>query len=91
MMRNLLLVLAEFELDRIRDNWHAALSNAILERGIQPTVAPFGYRKDESKRFVVDPVEGPFVREVFRRRLAGQTWAAIARWLNDENRAATSE
>jgi DNA invertase Pin-like site-specific DNA recombinase len=84
MMRNLLLVLAEFELDRIRDNWHAAITNAIVERGIQPTVAPFGYRKDEHKRFVVDPDEAPFVRETFRRRLAGQTWAAIARWLNDE-------
>jgi site-specific DNA recombinase len=84
MMRNLLLVLAEFELDRIRDNWHAAISNAILERGIQPTVAPFGYRKDDHKRFVIDPDEGPFVREIFRRRLAGQTWEAIARWLNDE-------
>jgi DNA invertase Pin-like site-specific DNA recombinase len=84
MMRNLLLVLAEFELDRIRDNWHAAVSNAIIERGIQPTVAPFGYRKDDHKRFVVDPDNGPFVREIFRRRLAGQTWAAIARWLNAE-------
>jgi site-specific DNA recombinase len=84
MMRNLLLVLAEFELDRIRDNWHAAISNAIVERGVQPTVAPFGYRKDEHKRFVVDPNEGPYVREIFRRRLDGHTWASIARWLNDE-------
>jgi DNA invertase Pin-like site-specific DNA recombinase len=84
MMRNLLLVLAEFELDRIRDDWRAAVSNAIIERGIQPTVAPFGYRKDERRRFVVDPDEGPFVREIFRRRLAGHTWASIARWLNDE-------
>jgi DNA invertase Pin-like site-specific DNA recombinase len=84
MMRNLLLVLAEFELDRIRDSWHAALSNAILERGVQPTVAPFGYRKDDHKRFVPDPNESPFVREIFRRRLQGQTWASIARWLNAE-------
>lgn len=84
MMRNLLLVLAEFELDRIRDNWRAAVSNAILERGIQPTVAPFGYRKDEHKRFIPDPTEAPFVKEIYRRRLAGHTWAAIARWLNTE-------
>jgi len=84
MMRNLLLVLAEFELDRIRDNWHAAISNAIIERGVQPTVAPFGYRKDERKRFVIDPQEGPYVQEIFRRRLDGHIWASIARWLNDE-------
>ncbi len=84
MMRNLLLVLAEFELDRIRDNWRAAVSNAIVERGIQPTVAPFGYRKDGRKRFTPDLTEAPFVREIYRRRLAGHTWAAIARWLNAE-------
>ena len=84
MMRNLLLVLAEFELDRIRDNWHAAISNAIVERGVQPTVAPFGYRKDERKRFVIDSPEGPYVKEIFRRRIDGQTWASIARWLNAE-------
>ena len=84
MMRNLLLVLAEFELDRVKDNWHAAISNAILQRGVQPTVAPFGYRKDERKRFEVDPTTGPYVREIFRRRLDGLTWASIARWLNDE-------
>lgn len=84
MMRNLLLVLAEFELDRVKDNWHAAISNAILERGVQPTVAPFGYRKDDHKRFVIDPDAGPYVREIFRRRLNGQTWTSIARWLNEE-------
>ncbi len=85
MMRNLLLVLAEFELDRVRDNWRAAISNAILERGIQPTVAPFGYRKDAHKRFVVDDREAPFVKTIFARRIAGQTWASIARWLNEED------
>jgi DNA invertase Pin-like site-specific DNA recombinase len=84
MMRNLLLVLAEFELDRVKDNWHAAISNAILERGVQPTVAPFGYRKDEHKRFVIDPDAGPYVREIFCRRLSGQTWTSIALWLNEE-------
>jgi DNA invertase Pin-like site-specific DNA recombinase len=84
MMRNLLLVLAEFELDRISDNWAAALTNVVEVRGIQPTVAPFGYRKDESKRFVVDPDQGPVVKEIFQRALAGQTWASIARWLNAE-------
>jgi site-specific DNA recombinase len=75
---------AEFELDRIREQWSDAVSDAVVSRGIQATVAPFGYRKDADRRFVPDPDEAPFVREIFRRRLAGQTWASIARWLNDE-------
>jgi site-specific DNA recombinase len=76
---------AEFELDRIKEQWSDAVSDAVVSRGIQPTVAPFGYRKDETRRFVPDPDEAPFVREIFRRRIAGQTWASIARWLNDED------
>lgn len=84
MMLRLLLVLGEFELDRVRESWHSAVTDAIVERGIQPTVAPFGYRKDAHKRFVPDPQEASFVKEIFRRRLAGHTWTAIARWLNTE-------
>ncbi len=75
---------AEFELDRIKEQWSDAVSNAVVSRGIQPTIAPFGYRKNDDRRFVVDPDEAPFVKEIFRRRIAGQTWASIARWLNDE-------
>jgi DNA invertase Pin-like site-specific DNA recombinase len=75
---------AEFELERIKEQWNDAITNAIVVRGIQPTVAPFGYRKDDRKRFVADAEEAPFVKDIFRRRLAGQTWASIARWLNDE-------
>jgi site-specific DNA recombinase len=75
---------AEFELDRIKEQWSDAVSDAVVSRGIQPTIAPFGYRKDEDRRFIPDPNEAPFVREIFRRRIAGQTWASIARWLNDE-------
>ncbi len=75
---------AEFELDRIKEQWSDAVSDAVVSRGIQPTVAPFGYRKDEDRRFIPDPDEAPLVREIFRRRIAGQTWASIARWLNDE-------
>jgi site-specific DNA recombinase len=75
---------AEFELDRIKEQWSDAVSDAVVSRGIQPTIAPFGYRKDAERRFVPDPDEAAFVREIFRRRIAGQTWASIARWLNDE-------
>jgi hypothetical protein len=85
LMLNVLLAFAEFELDRIKENWADALSNAIEVRGIQPTVPPFGYRKDDGKRFVVDPIEAPCVKEIFRRHIAGEKWASIARWLNAES------
>jgi site-specific DNA recombinase len=80
----LMFSFAEFELDRIRQSWSDTVSDAVVKRGIQPTIAPFGYRKGPDRRFVIDPEEGPFVREIFRRRIAGQTWEAIARWMNAE-------
>jgi site-specific DNA recombinase len=82
LMLNVLFAFAEFELDRIKENWADALSNAIEIRGIQPTIAPFGYAKDASKRFVVDPDQAPYVKEIFRRHIAGEQWRSIARWLN---------
>jgi site-specific DNA recombinase len=84
LMMHLMFSFAEFELDRIRQSWSDAVADAVVERGIQPTIAPFGYRKGPDRRFVVDADEGPMVREIFRRRIAGQTWEAIARWLNAE-------
>lgn len=43
----------------------------------------FGYDHGEDGRFVVDPVEGPLVREMFDRYVnRGQTSGQIAVWLN---------
>lgn len=76
------LIFAELELDRIKQGWRATLSNVILDRGIQPTIAPFGYRKTESK--VLEPSdESSFVVGIYERRIKGDSWAVIARWLNE--------
>ncbi len=94
LMRNVLLALAEFELDRIRDGWKYARSRAILERGTHVTNAtPPGYlrtvvetRRDGSKVYgplEVDPVAGPVIQEVFRRRAKGASYGSLCNYLDE--------
>jgi site-specific DNA recombinase len=86
LMRNVLMALAEFELERVRENWTAAGSHAAA-RGVHVcNAAPVGYRKrtDDPGRGQLepDPVAAPVIREVFQRRGAGESWASLCRFLD---------
>jgi DNA invertase Pin-like site-specific DNA recombinase len=84
LMRTVLMALAEFELEQAQENWAIAGSHAAA-RGIHVcNVAPAGYRKTADKRLEPDPVAARIVREVFRRRGAGESWVSLCRLL-DEN------
>ena len=50
-------------------------------RGGRQTYAPFGYRT-VGGQLVLEPTEAALVVEVFRRFASGETYFAIARWLN---------
>lgn len=82
LMRNVLSALAEFELDRIRDNWDDIRAKTI-ERGIHISrVSPVGYRRDAQRRLEPDPIAGPVIRDAFRRRVAGHSWEQLCSWLD---------
>ena len=51
-------------------------------RGGRQTYAPFGYRT-VGGQLVPEPTEAALVVEVFRRFASGESYFAIARWLND--------
>lgn len=78
---NIMLSLGQFELERIRDSWAVAGISAI-DRGVHitPTV-PYGYSKNGDKRLTPNDA-APYVTQAFQRRADGQTWQAIADWLN---------
>jgi DNA invertase Pin-like site-specific DNA recombinase len=79
----ILLSMAEWELERIRDQWDVATARAV-ERGIHiASVAPAGYRHNADGRLEVDPVMGPLIREAFERRAAGESMRSIATWLTE--------
>ena len=78
----------------IRDIQHRVKRSMLgqLERGFMIAAAPFGYRL--SRQFSegglqtgtlwkISPEEAALVVEVFKRRRQGQSFAKIARWLNE--------
>jgi site-specific DNA recombinase len=80
----ILTLIAELELERIKENWSAA-TTAAIDRGVHISPhPPIGYRRDEKGR--LEPIEpaAAAVREVFRRRALGASWAELARFLEQE-------
>lgn len=77
----IMLSMAEWELDRIRENWAVARARAI-GRGVHPAGAPFGYRRGGDGRLVPEEPAASIVSEVFRRRAEGETLGALLDFLN---------
>jgi DNA invertase Pin-like site-specific DNA recombinase len=70
-VRGVLFLIAEFELDVARENWQTAKAVA-LEKGKKlSTRAPIGYTFDASHRLAVDDQTADAVRELFRLSAAG--------------------
>ncbi len=83
MMTQLLLLLAEWELDRIRETWAVARQRAVA-RGVHISSAtPTGYIRREDGTLTPHPAYAPVIREVFERRAAGTGWTQLARLMDD--------
>jgi site-specific DNA recombinase len=81
--RTMMLALAELELDRTRENWRTAREHAI-GRGVHIARTPiFGYQRRDDGGLEPDPETARIVRELFRRRAAGEEWRSLARWLDE--------
>lgn len=77
-----MFVFAEFVRSTLKESWATAQRLAI-ERGvhISPSV-PFGYDRGDDGRLTPN-AQAPVATEMFRRRGHGETWGAIASWMND--------
>lgn len=75
--------MAEWELDRVRDNWDVAQARAV-SRGIHGGgYVPLGYnRVKPGGRLRLNKREAPVVAEVFRRRGEGASVRDLVRYLN---------
>jgi DNA invertase Pin-like site-specific DNA recombinase len=83
LVANILGAIAEWELDRIRENWAAARA-AASERGAYLAEAPVGFTKDSGGRLEPVPPVLRAVGQVIRRRGGGDSWVTLARWLDSE-------
>jgi DNA invertase Pin-like site-specific DNA recombinase len=80
----ILTLIAELELERIKESWTNAAREAVA-RGVHISARPpTGYRRDDSGRLHVDEPAASAIREVFRRRALGASWAELARYLDAE-------
>jgi len=76
--RNIMLAIAEDELERLTETWALAQEKA-LAAGVWFGVPPFGYeRKQKRSRLTEHPKWGPVVREAFRIAGAEGIGAAVA-------------
>jgi site-specific DNA recombinase len=74
--------LAEEELEQRRAGWASARRQA-LARGVHVGPTPIGYRRGRDGRLQQDERAAPFIAAAFSRRGQGESWGAIARYLEE--------
>jgi site-specific DNA recombinase len=78
------MVFAEDYLRRTRSNFQAAVERAAARGVYLASRPPFGYRKDEQGKLVVDEQRAPLVVELFERRAGGANVGQLTRFLQGE-------
>ena len=78
------MVFAEDYLRRTRSNFQAAVERAAARGVYLASKPPFGYRKDEEGKLIVDEQRAPDVVELFERRAAGANVGQLTRFLQGE-------
>jgi len=92
LVMNILLAIAQSERERMQESWRTAKSDALGRKIHLSSTAPFGYVRGEGPLntktgkpapapLQIDPVTGPLVAELFRRKAAGETWRDLRLWL----------
>ena len=77
MMMRLMLIMAEFELDRVRENWEQSRRRAVA-RGLHLAGAnPTGYRRGRGGRLALDRRAAPALAQCFRMRAEYRSWQEI--------------
>jgi site-specific DNA recombinase len=85
----ILTLIAELELERIKESWSTAVRSAI-DRGVHISATPpagytrepIGDGKKKGGLIRVEP-DASFIAEAFRRRALGESWTKIAEFLTD--------
>jgi Resolvase, N terminal domain/Recombinase len=78
---NIRAAIARDQWQRYRDGWSRTVRGRVAEGIHHCATPPLGYRFGERKKLERDPETAPVLEELFRRRIAGQSHADLARWL----------
>jgi DNA invertase Pin-like site-specific DNA recombinase len=97
LVADIMVSISEWELTRLREGWSAARESAV-KRGVHVTgTVPLGYRRRDAytpshegrppvpadARLEPVPREARVVRDLFQRRIGGESWARLAGWLTE--------
>lgn len=90
LMNRIYAAIAEFDCANIKKRLAQGRAAKAQGTGVKPAGSqPFGYKYSDDKRTTeIETREAPIVKEIYRRRLNGDTLQEIADWLN--NRGFTS-
>lgn len=78
MATTMMFAVGQHELDRYREQSAVVHERAILEKGRHMGPTPFGYRRGEDGRLVLDEERAPIVVSIFERRADGMPWATLS-------------
>jgi site-specific DNA recombinase len=81
MLTRLLLVVAEFEVDRLRENWDDSRRLAVARGAYPANKTPAGYRRRDDGRLEPDPRIAPHVTAAIEMRAAFASWREIIGYL----------
>lgn len=89
-MANLLITflsgIATFELSTFKYRSMSGLHTKVKNGGAVGSLnIPYGYRKDENKKLIIDNEESEVIRKIFELHLKGNGTSKIANYLNDNN------
>jgi site-specific DNA recombinase len=79
----ILTLIAELELERIKESWSIAVREAVGRGVYISSSPPTGYTRDAKGRLVRSEPAASVVAEAFRRRALGASWTALAVFLED--------
>src|ERR687888_2782342 len=81
----ILTLIAELELERIKESWSNAV-HAAVERGVHISATPpAGYRRLDSGRLEPIRRDARLIAEAFRKRATGASWTELADFLSDNS------
>ena len=76
-------MIAELELERIKENWSTAVQSAV-DRGIHISAnPPAGYVREKKRGLLRVEPDASVIAEAFRRRALGASWTELADFLTD--------
>jgi DNA invertase Pin-like site-specific DNA recombinase len=82
--RNILASIAQHELEDRREGFAKSREDAVARKIHITGRVPMGYRRGKDRILEEDSATAPIVREMFRRRAAGESWPAIARYVSEQ-------